>query len=281
MNVPMKRERRGPAMIFDDFFARAVLAGIGVALVAAPLGCLMVWRRMAYFGDTISHSALLGVALGLLSGVNMVLAVFVVAVLVSVALLYLQRSTKLSSDSLLGILSHSALALGLVVIGFMSDLRVDLMGYLFGDILAVSQLEIMWIYGGGLVVLALLAVFWRSLLAATVSPELARIEGLNPARADLVYMLLVAFVIAMAMKIVGILLITALLIVPAATARRFATSPERMVGLAMLTAVLAVITGLSGSMAFDTPSGPSIVVACLMFFLVSQLAGTRWGKGWC
>ncbi len=260
-------------MIFDDFFARAMVAGIGVALIAAPLGCFMVWRRMAYFGDTISHSALLGVALGLFLQVNIVLSVFVVAALVSVALLVLQRDERLTSDSALGILSHSALALGLVVIAFLPGLRVDLMAYLFGDILAVSRVDIAVIYGGGLVILALLALIWRPLLARTVSADLARIEGLNPKRVELVYMLLVALGIAIAMKIVGILLITALLIIPAATARRFAKTPEQMAALAMLIGVGAVILGLYGSLVSDAPSGPSIVVAALAFFILAQLAG--------
>ncbi|MCF6199555.1 MAG: metal ABC transporter permease [Hyphomicrobiaceae bacterium] len=259
--------------MLDDFFVRAMVAGIGVALIAAPLGCFMVWRRMAYFGDTLSHSALLGVALGLLLQINIVLSVFVVAALVSVALLVLQRDDRLTSDTALGILSHSALALGLVVIAFLPGLRVDLMSYLFGDILAVSRFDIGVIYGGGLLILALLALIWRPLLAQTVSAELALSEGLNPQRANLVYMLLVALGIAIAMKIVGILLITALLIIPAATARIFSKTPEQMAAYAMLVGVGAVIVGLMGSMQSDTPSGPSIVVAALLFFLLGQLVG--------
>jgi zinc transport system permease protein len=263
--------------MFDDFFARAMMAGIGVALVAAPLGCFMVWRRMAYFGDTISHSALLGVALGLLLQINIMLAVFAIAVLVSLSLLFLQSRSFLSSDSLLGILSHSALALGLVVLAFMPGLRLDLMGYLFGDILAVSKTDIAMIYGGGLLCLLVLGMIWRSLLAGTVSFDLARAEGLNPKQSQLVYMLLVAMIVAIAMKIVGILLITALLIIPPATARRLSTTPEMMAVVAMFAGVLSVIAGLYGSLAFDTPSGPSIVVAALVLFLVSLFGGALKG----
>ena len=257
--------------MFDDFFARAMMAGIGVALIAAPLGCFIVWRRMAYFGDTISHSALLGVALGFLLQINIALAVFAVATIVSLSLLYLQSSSKLSSDSLLGILSHSGLASGLVVIAFMPELRVDLMGYLFGDILAVSRADIAIIYGGGLFVLLVLARIWRPLLAETVSFDLAKAEGLKPEVTRLVFMLLVALIVAIAMKITGILLITALLIIPASTARRFSSSPEMMAAGAMLAGVLSVIVGLYGSLSFDTPSGPSIVVAALLLFLLSSL----------
>jgi zinc transport system permease protein len=263
-------------MMFDDFFVRALVAGIGVALIAAPLGCFMVWRRMAYFGDTISHSALLGVALALLLQFNVTLTVFGVAVVVSLSLLFLRKRLTLSSDSLLGILSHSALAMGLVAIAFMPGLRIDLMGYLFGDILAVSRTDIAIIYAGGGMISLMLAWIWRSLLAETVSSDLARAEGLNPDRSQLVYMLLVALSVAIAMKIVGILLITALLIIPAATARRFAKTPEMMAVGAMIIGVLSVVIGLYGSLSLDTPSGPSIVVVGLGLFLVSQFAG--WQK---
>ena len=257
--------------MLDDFFVRALMAGIGVALVAAPLGCFIVWRRMAYFGDTISHSALLGVAIAFLLDVNLTLAVFVIAAIVSLSLLFLQQRAALSSDALLGILSHSALALGLVTIAFMTSLRIDLMGYLFGDILAVSKTDIAIIYIGGFATLLALAAVWRPMLAETVSYDLAKAEGLQPERSRLVFMLLVAGVIAMTMKIVGILLITALLIIPAATARAYAKTPEIMAMGAALVGAISVIAGLYGSLIFDTPSGPSIVVAALLLFLVGLL----------
>jgi len=257
--------------MLDDFFSRALVAGIGVALVAGPLGCFIVWRRMAYFGDTMAHSALLGVALSFLLGTNLTAGVFLVAALVAVALLLLQRHGALSADALLGILSHSTLAIGLVMLAFMSWVRIDLMGFLFGDILAVSKLDIALVYGGGALVLAVLALLWRPLLAGTVSPELAEAEGLRPERARVAFMLLMAAVIAIAMKIVGILLITSLLIIPAAAARRFAATPEQMAVLAAIIGAIAVGGGLFGSLAWNTPSGPSIVVAALVLFLASLL----------
>ncbi|WNJ98892.1 metal ABC transporter permease [Thalassospiraceae bacterium LMO-JJ14] len=255
----------------DDFLLRALLAGIGVALVAGPLGCFIIWRRMAYFGDTMAHSALLGVALAVLFDVSITGAVFAVAALGALALIALQRRATLSSDALLGILSHSTLALGIVIVAMMTWLRIDLMAFLFGDILAVSWTDIVMIYGGGAVVLGVLAIIWRPLLAGTISSELAAAEGLHPERARVVFMLLMAAVIAIAMKVVGILLITSLLIIPAATARRYASGPEIMAVLAALAGSGAVFAGLGGSLAWDTPSGPSIVVAAAVIFLVSLL----------
>jgi zinc transport system permease protein len=260
--------RRESAML-DDFFVRAILAGVGLALTTGPLGCFIIWRRMAYFGDTIAHSALLGVALSLLFELNLTLAVFAVAALVSILLLFLQKRQALSADALLGILSHATLAIGLVMVAFMSWVRIDLIAFLFGDILAVSTTDIALIWGGGLFVLAAIAWLWRPLLAATVNAELAEAEGLKPERARLFFMLLMAVVIAIAMKIVGIMLITSLLIIPAAAARRFSSTPEIMAVLASLIGAIAVIGGLFGSLTYDTPSGPSIVVAALILFMLS------------
>jgi|TARA_R110002072_G_scaffold2069_33_gene17510 zinc transport system permease protein len=257
--------------VLDDFFFRALLAGIGLAVIAGPLGCFIVWRRMAYFGETIANSALLGVALAFLLDLNLMIGVFLVSAVISLILLLLQRRPSLSTDALLGILSHSALALGLVIIALMTWLRIDLIALLIGDILAVNKLDIALIYGGGAIILTLLVLLWRPLLAATVSEELAEAEGLRPERAKLIFMVLMALAIAIALKLVGILLITSLLIIPAATARRFGHTPEAMAVIAALLGALAVTFGLYGSLAFDTPSGPSIVVAALGLFIVSLL----------
>ena len=257
--------------MLDDFFIRAVVGGIGVALLAGPLGCFIIWRRLAYFGDTLSHSALLGVAMALLLNMNITLTVFVISVAVSMLLILLQRRASLSSDALLGLLAHATLAVGLVVLAFMTWVRVDLMGFLFGDILAISVKDIAIIWGGGLIVLALVSFIWKPLLASTVSYEIAVAEGLRPDLANFLFMVLMAGVIAISMKIVGVLLITALLIIPAATARRFSGNPEIMAVMASILGAASVWLGLEGSLKWDTPAGPSIVVAALAFFITSVL----------
>ncbi|MEM5584163.1 metal ABC transporter permease [Roseibium sp. AS2] len=261
--------------MLDDFFIRALVAGIGVALVAGPLGCFIVWRRMAYFGDTLSHAALLGVALSLLLQINTTLAVGGVSVILAGLLVFLRRRETLSSDAILGLLSHSALALGLVCLAFMTWVRVDLLGLLFGDILSVTRLDIAMIYGGGALVLVLLVLIWRRLFAATVSPDLAASEGLRPERTELVFILLTAIVIAISLKVIGALLITALLIIPAAAARRMSASPEQMAVIAAFAGAAAVVAGLYGSLHYDTPSGPSIVVAAMLLFMLSLVPGGR------
>jgi zinc transport system permease protein len=253
--------------MFEEFFLRALLGGVGVALIAGPLGCFVVWRRMAYFGDALAHSALLGVALGFLLTIEPALGVLVAGAVLAVAFTFLQKQQRFAADTVLGLLAHSALALGLVALGFLDHLRIDLMGYLFGDVLALSWNDVALIYVGAGVVLAGLLAIWRRLLAVTVEPELAQADGINPLIVRLLFSLLLAVVVALAMQVVGVLLITALLIIPAAAARRFSTTPEKMAFLAAGAGVLSVALGLWGSFSFDTASGPSIVVAALLLFL--------------
>ncbi|MBF0434381.1 MAG: zinc ABC transporter permease subunit ZnuB [Magnetococcales bacterium] len=255
----------------NDFLLLSWLAGLGIAAVSGPLGCFVVWRRMAYFGDTMAHGALLGVALGLMLHVNLTLGVVVTSSVIALVLLLLQRRQAIASDTLLGILSHGTLSLGLVVLGFMNEVRVDLMGYLFGDILAVSWTDILGIGLGGTVVLVILARLWNALLLMTIHEDLARAEGVPVDRIHLIFMMLIALVIAMTMKIVGVLLVTSMLIIPAAAARNLARSPEAMAVIGAVIGMLAVSMGLVGSNYWDTPTGPSIVVAAMLMFALSVL----------
>ncbi|BBK33090.1 zinc transport system permease protein [Stella humosa] len=251
----------------DDFLWRALLAGIGVALMAGPLGCFVVWRRMAYFGDTLAHAALLGVAIGYLLDIDLVLGVVGTSLALALLLVAIERRRLVPTDTLLGILAHSGLAIGLVVIAFVETLRVDLMAYLFGDLLAVSHADLWWIGGAAAVALPTLAWAWRSLVAVTVSEDLASVEGVPVTLARILFPALLALVVAVAMKAVGVLLVTALLILPAAAARRLARTPEAMALLAALIGAVAVTGGLGLSLRWDTPAGPSAVVVALAIFL--------------
>ena len=262
--------------MIDDFMVRALAAGIGVALVAAPLGCFVVWRRMAYFGATLAHSALLGVALGLMLNLDLTLGVVVSSVAVTLLVALFQRQSIIGSDTLLGILAHSGLALGLVALSFLHGVRVDLMTYLFGDVLAVSTAEIAWISGGGVLVLGTLALIWRPLLSLTIHEELARAEGVPALRVQIAFMLTLAVAVAIAMKVVGVLLIISLLIIPAAAARGVSRTPEQMAVLASIVGIVSVIGGLFASLRWDTPSGPSIVVAATVLFALGLSLAAVW-----
>ena len=259
----------------DDFLLRALLGGIGVAIICGPLGCLVVWQRMAYFGATLSHAALLGVAFGLFLKLNLQLAILLICLVVSALLILLGKHRLLSLDTILGILAHAALALGLALIALLPGVRVDLVGYLFGDILAITRRDLLWIFIGGAMVLLILAKIWRPLLSLITGRELALVDGVNEKRIRAAFFFLLSIVVAVAMQVVGILLIVSLLIIPAATARCFAKSPENMALLATAFGITAVTGGLAMSLAIDTPTGPAIVVIATILFAICLLCFGR------
>ncbi len=256
--------------MFDEFMLRALLAGFGLTLATGPLGAFVVWRRMAYFGDATSHAAILGVALSFAFQLPLYLGILGVALAVALTVSTLSGRGH-QTDTLLGVMAHSALALGLVAVSFLPEVRVDLSAYLFGDILAVGWGDVRAVWLGAAAVLALLVWRWDGLVTATVNEELAQASGVNPGREGLVLTLALAATVALSIKIVGALLIAAMLIIPPAAARAFSATPERMAVLAALIGAVAVIAGLNASLWFDTPAGPSVVTAAFGLFLLSLL----------
>ena len=259
--------------MLDDFVVRALLGGLGVALLAGPLGCFVVWRRMAFFGGALAHGALLGVALGAVLAADPTLTTVLVCIAFALLLTLLGRQRQLATDTLLGILAHAALALGLILLGLIEGIRVDLMGYLFGDVLAVGRTDLVWIGAGALAGLAVLVRLWQPLLITTVSEELARAEGTPVVATRLAFTLLIAIAVAIGMKVVGILLVVSLLVIPAAAARPLVRTAEQMAVVAALIGAVAVLLGIGGSLTFDSPAGPSIVVAATALFGLGLIAG--------
>ena len=256
--------------MFDDFIVRASLAGLGVAIAAAPLGCFIIWRRMAFFGDATAHAAILGVALSLTLSMPIFAGVLVVSLLMALTVATMSERGY-AMDTLLGVLSHSSLAFGLVAVSFLSGVRLDLMAYLFGDILSVSTLDLGIIWGGAALVLILVGWRWSALLISTVNPDLACACGISPKREKIVLTLSLAVVVAVAIKVVGVLLITAMLIIPAATARPFSRTPETMAIIAAIIGCGASLMGLKTSYVMDTPTGPTIVCILAVLFCVSTV----------
>jgi len=257
-----------------DILLPALFAGIGLAIIAGPLGSFVVWRKMAYFGDTLAHASLLGLALGFLLEINLYFALVVCCLALALILVALQKQQTVGTDTLLGILAHSALSLGLVAVSFLDNVRIDLMSYLFGDLLSVSMSDIYFIYLGVIIVGAILYYFWQPMLSSTVSEELALVEGVNVSLIRLILMMLIGLVIAVGMKFVGALIITSLLIIPAATARKFSATPEQMAILASAIGAVSVVLGLAMSWHYDTPTGPSVVVSAATLFMLSQFKKT-------
>jgi len=264
--------------MFDDFFIRALIAGVGIALVTGPLGCFIIWRRLSFFGDTLAHAALLGVTMAVFFEINIAFSVFFISSAVALILLKLQQTTKLPGDALLGLLAHSSLAVGLVVIGFLTSIRFDIMGLLFGDILAVNQNDLLLIWIGGALILLILKFIWRPLFASTVNYELAEAEGMKPDKFNAIFTVLMAAVIAISIKIVGLLLITGMLIMPAAMGRNLSNNPQQMVILSVIAGLLSVIIGLFSSLQFNTPSGPSIITAALILFCFSLIKFKKYSQ---
>ena len=261
-------------VILDDFIWRSALAGIALALASGPLGCFVVWRRMAYFGDATAHAAILGVALSLAFSISIFIGVMVAAL--AMAFMILSLSGRMFAvDTLLSVAAHGALALGLVAITFIPGVRVDLSAYLFGDILAVGRVDLLVICMGSALVLLVLWLRWERLLLLTLNVDLAAARGIDTRREGMILMVILAVLVAVAIKIVGALLITAMLIIPAAAARPISRTPEWMAGVAATAAVIGVVGGLSASFYWDTPTGPSIVVAASVLFAGATLLTIR------
>ena len=252
-----------------DFLVYALIAGASIALIAGPLGCFVVWRRMSYFGDTLAHASLLGVAFAILFSIQLQLAIIVCCLLFAGLLLLLERRQILATDTLLGIIAHSTLAFGLLVLSISDRVQINLSSFLFGDLLTVTRTDLVWIVACCIMCALVLFRFWGQFLAITIHRELAIIEGLPVNRLYSLLVLLMALLIAVAMKIVGVLLITSLLIIPAAAARRFSTTPEQMAAGAAGIGVVAVSAGLAMSYLWDTPAGPSIVVSAFVLFMLA------------
>lgn len=258
----------------EPFILRAFLAAVGLAVIAAPMGCVVVWRRMSYVGETLAQAGLLGVALGLAARIDLTLAVVVAAVVAAGTLVLIGRQRMVPLDSALGLMHHATLSLGIVAIAVAKGPAIDLMSYLFGDVFAVTGSDLVWIYAGGAGVLSLVLYLWTPLLRLSLHDDLAIAEGVDP-RLRAAFDLLLAVVIAIAMKIVGILLVMAFLVVPAVAARPASETPERMAILAAAVAILSVVIGLWLSLSSDIPGGPSIVIAMCAIAAISLLAGSR------
>ena len=254
--------------MLEPFIIRALFAGLGIALLAGPLGCLLVWRKMAYFGDSLAHSALLGIALGVVYSFSQEIGIIIVCTAFAVLLLFLQYRGKLATDTLLGILAHAALSLGMIVLSVLDTPQLDIHSYLFGDILTVQSSDLLWIYCSVLAIMLVVRLNWSQLVLVVMSEDLARAEGIKVLVMNTLFMAMMTVVVAVSLQIVGILLITSLLLIPSAAAREWSKTPNQMVFLATSIGMLAVIGGILASLYYDIPTGPSIVATATLGFVL-------------
>ncbi len=262
-------------MIMEDFILRAVLAAVGISIIAGSLGCFVIWKRMSYFSESISHSALLGVSLGLASGIGIHFGLVLVGAGFALLIVFLQERKFLSNDAILGIFSHIALSLGIVVLSLVGNPNTDYFSFLFGDILSITNADIVWVYSVLIIIVSLLGFFWQRLLLLTLNEDLAKAEGLGHMIYQMLFMLMIAMAVSVSVQIVGVLLITSLLIIPPAIARVLAKSPVQMVFQSIFVSIIAVMIGLSASMYYDLATGPAIVIALGILFVVSQLVFSK------
>lgn len=254
-----------------DLLLYPVLAGLLVALVGGPLGSFVIWQRMAYMGESIAHSALLGVALGIWFDINITVMIMMVCCCLALLLNYIQKFLRLSLNTVLAIMAHTSLAAGLVIISLVPNFRLDINNFLFGDLLAVGLRDLIIMACMVTLLLAFLIVYWRKLVSLAANDELASVEGINTQALQLLLNLALALLVAVGIKMAGVLLIVSLLIIPAATSRKWVTSPEGMAILASVVGSCCVLAGLAISYAADTPAGPTIVALSGSLYFVSQL----------
>lgn len=255
--------------MIEPFVLRALLAGIGLAIISAPLGAVIVWNRMSYFGETVAHSCLLGIALGLYFNINFSVSIFLCAFFVSIFLVFFEKIKIIPFDSILGLTHHGALSLGILATSLLSGGSVDLVGYLFGDIFSVTNTDLYVILVSGSVLLLAIFFMWDSLLRIVLNEELAIAEGVSVQSVKAGFILVLGLTIAMAIKIVGALLTISFLIVPVVAARPFAKTPERMVFISSLIGILSVLFGLWISYNIDVPGGAAIVLCMTLFATLS------------
>ncbi len=254
-----------------DFLMKSVVAGVGIALVAGPLGSIIVWRRMANFGDALAHSTLLGLCFALLLNMHAYVGLISGCIFIACLLALFSRQQHLANDTILCILAYTTLAIGLILATLLEGVRMDLLGYLYGDILAVNEIDLIWIYGVDCLVFLTLIKSWRQILSITIHEDLAKVEGISVTKFKWILVILMAIIFAVAMKLIGILLITALLIIPASTARQVAKTPEQMAIFASLIGIIAVCLGIVISCFWDWPAGPAIVVVAMTAFIISMV----------
>ena len=264
--------------MWEPFVIRALIAGIGIALIAGCVGCFVVWRQMAYFSESFAHSSILGLALGLLYGFNVNILMLIIGTIIVFLLVWLQQTRILPIDTLLGIVAHASLSIGMIVLSI-SNIRYDLHSFLFGDILTVNSLDLLWIYSSFAVVVVILSIYWGSLILFSIDESFAQAEGVNTALMKFILLMLIAIVVSVSIRVVGILLIASMLLIPTAAARQIVRSPRSMMAVAGILGIVATVAGILASMHFDVPSGPSIIASATAIFIVISIPAIFQSKG--
>ena len=255
--------------LLDDFVIRALIAGLLMVSIAAPMGCLMVWQRLAFLSDTLGHAAVLGVGIGIGLQIHPMLGVLAVILLIVLSLSRVNSFNNALSETTLAIISHSGLAAGLILLGTMPSQNISLESILFGDLLATSENDLMMIAITVTVLVFLLLHHWRSFVAVSVSREIAQAEGIEVRKTQFLMYLMIALLVAVMMKVMGVLLIAAALVIPTSSARLVSRSPEQMVLFSAIFGIGSLAGGMTSSFHFDWQTGPAIVLSAAVLLVIT------------
>ena len=257
------------AELLDDFVIRALIAGIFMVSIAAPMGCLMVWQRLAFLSDTLGHAAVLGVGIGIGLQLHPMFGVLAVVLLIVLSLSRVNNFNNALSETALAIISHSGLAAGLILLGTLPNRNISLESILFGDLLATSVNDLMMIAITVAVLVFLLLHHWRSFVAVSVSREIAQAEGIEVRKTQFLMYLMIALLVAVMMKVMGVLLIAAALVIPTSSARLVSRSPEQMVLFSAIFGMGSLAGGMTSSFHFDWQTGPAIVLSAAVLLVIT------------
>lgn len=252
-----------------DCILKALLAGIGIAIISGPIGSVMMWRRMTYFGDALAHATLLGASIAIILNINIYCGLIAISLIIATLLTIITEQQKFTNDATLSILSHIILAVGLISATLSKNTRIDLLGYLYGDILSISSMDVIYIYVIDIIILSILSLVWDKLVFITIHKELAIAEGIKEKTIKWLFILLVSLIFIVATRLVGILLINSLLIIPCSIAKMWAKSTKQMAVLGSIFGCITIVIGIIAALIWDLPTGPAIVVSSALLFLIA------------
>ena len=259
----------------DNFILLAIISGIGIAFITGLLGCFVVWKKMAYFGESLGHSAVLGIGIGLLLGIGDNIAVLLVIITFSLIVTYLQNKEAFSNDLILAVLAHGLLSIGIILISINPDPNFNLHSFLFGDILTVSLNEIFLIFLSAIFIYLIILTNWKALLITIISKDLAKSQNINNFKIELLFTFTMALAVAISIKIIGALLITSMLIIPSSCAKQLVNNPKNMVIISIIISILSILIGILCSYYFDIPSGPAIILTSFSAFFIINLLKSK------
>lgn len=251
------------------FMQRAFIAGISLGALLACMGMFVVARRISFFGDGIAHASLAGVAIGIVAGLNPFLTALLTGVIVAIGIYILERKTRIASDALIGLIFTTSLALGVVLLSLRSGYQPELISFLFGNILTLTRIDVLLITLFSVSIISILAMTFKQFALVVFDRTTAWLRGLPVKTFEFLFYVILAIAVVLGVKLLGIILVSALLIIPPTAAKLVARSLTSLIVISVVLAEVAVISGLTLSYYLDLPSGATIIlVSALLFFVI-------------